>query len=126
MNNYRKYINISKNFVNNFYKINSESILDSKVLFKNDAKILFNNIEFIEFDNFNNYLISKNIYYFKYKINNILSQPLENNKILITVYGKKSINSTVFYTFSDTFIITYNFNKIIINNFISHIYSLNI
>jgi hypothetical protein len=126
MNNYRNYINISKNFIPQFYKSISESILHSKIFFNNNTKILFNNIECLGFERFNYLLISKNIYYFKSKIDNILTQPLDNNRFLITVYGKKSINGNVFYSFSDTFIITNNFNKIIINNYISHIYNFNI
>ena len=115
----KNYIIMTNNFINQFYTTNMNS---SKMMYKHDAKITFNSNECIGFENFNNLLISKNIYFFNSNIKKYISQPLSNNNVLINVWGQKSVNNKDFYDFYDTFIISYNFNQIIINNYISCIF----
>ena len=120
-NNYinNNYINITNMFINQFYTTNFNS---PKIMYKLDAKITFNSNECIGFKKFRDLLTSKNIYFFNSNIKKNISQPLSNNNILINVWGQKSVNNKDYYDFYDTFIISYNYNQIIINNFISYIF----
>lgn len=81
------YDNISKKFLEEYYKLlysNHKSLYNLYML---NAKLTYDNIEYLGIDSIKQKYNELELKEPKYTINNYNSQPLDTNKILITLFG---------------------------------------
>jgi len=124
------YNNISKSFIETYYNLlhcNHQNICN---FYLDNSKLTYNNEEILGIELIKQKYANLNLKEPKFTINNFNAQPIDNNKIIITVIGtmENKLNSSILSfnisnknNYHETFILVNNNNSWFIQNHIFNI-----